>query len=660
MEELKGLEDPNFLDNFNKRIEMATRDAAQNEDNQISASDGTTSSIFQIDEYIKTHPNSQLHSFVRFNTSEFNFLIDLLKQKMVTHRGMKPQYDLRTRLFLTLLHFSTNCRLQILSETTQIPITTLHRIIKSIVTEGFPVFVAEFIPQTSIPESKTKFQNYPGAVGALDSTTIPHYRPLSINEQRKTFDGKNHLNGFKLQVLVNPDGFAIHCATAPASVHDKRLFDNSGLATLLTTVQGKEVVTQKVLADRGYVGIEQTLPNSLIMQRGDSEEVKSYNAPIAQDRSIVEMWNGRFKKWLVMAEGYRGDRSYLEQIVLGLAALTNFDIRNRPLSLQELPAPQEVKQVVPKTTPTKEKKQKQPHSYNEKLFSKPETHYRSQYNLQVSRKYMGIVNQGSTCHLNVALQLLFSIPIVHSVVQKCANLQMQPSTIIRDMFAIMKGKNAFPGSSILTYTLTTELNSGKDDEPWLKPRSADDSLIDLFSMLVTNAHGIQDDARLSHSLDDNFGASLIKKDGKQSTFWLFMIRVNCDILSCIDELKQEGTKAHFNNFLFFNICRTNAAQTFPIQKELNFSSLSGEENDKFILHAIIAIRYEVPHYSIFKFINNNWYLINDKHCFLVPDDDISCLQGGTTEQCESLWQRLNNERWVSSLLFYARNGEKLF
>ena len=92
MEELKGLEDPNFLDNFNKRIEMATRDAAQNEDNQISASDGTTSSIFQIDEYIKTHPNSQLHSFVRFNTSEFNFLIDLLKQKMVTHRGMKPQY----------------------------------------------------------------------------------------------------------------------------------------------------------------------------------------------------------------------------------------------------------------------------------------------------------------------------------------------------------------------------------------------------------------------------------------------------------------------------------------------------------------------------------------------------------------------------------------
>ena len=145
-------------------------------------------------------------------------------------------------------------------------------------------------------DCSTRFVNFHDAECAIDSTAIRFFIPKEEIEQKKTADMKNKVNGQKLQAAVNPRGIAIHINTDhPRSIHDKRLYDVSGLPVFLTVTRGKQKIILPVLADRGYISIESYHKSAIAQQRGSEEETINRNNDIAVDRQIVERHYGRFK-----------------------------------------------------------------------------------------------------------------------------------------------------------------------------------------------------------------------------------------------------------------------------------------------------------------------------------------------------------------------------
>ena len=94
----------------------------------------------------------------------------------------------------------------------------------------------------------------------------------------------------------------------------------------------------------------------------------------------------------------------------------------------------------------------------------------------------------------------------------------------------------------------------------------------------------------------------------------------------------------------------------PIEYSLDLSSLSEQDSCQYDLAAIVAYNNMPRHYVIYKLNQGQWYLINDSFCYTVPYEIINCLSGGTDDECNDLWLRTNNEKWVSSLLLYVKKG----
>ena len=81
--------------------------------------------------------------------------------------------------------------------------STLQRIVSRITKVFFPIFAKKFIPSQFVP-CRLEFENYPEAVAAVDSTTIPFYNPGNYDEKKKSWDGNvvaetRSLNGVVLR-----------------------------------------------------------------------------------------------------------------------------------------------------------------------------------------------------------------------------------------------------------------------------------------------------------------------------------------------------------------------------------------------------------------------------------------------------------------------------
>ena len=210
--------------------------------------------------------------------------------------------------------------------------STLQRIISRITKVFFPIFAKKFIPSQFVP-CRLEFENYPEAVAAVDSTTIPFYNPGNYDEKKKSWDGKNHINGIKLQLAVNPAGIAIHInCEYIAGTHDKKIFDLSHISEFLTIKRGKRDMQLPILADRGYTGIQSYHVTAIVQKQGTDSEIIKENGDIAHDRVIVENYIGRLKQyWGVCSEGFRGERANLQLIIPALVGLTNYLIDQNPL-----------------------------------------------------------------------------------------------------------------------------------------------------------------------------------------------------------------------------------------------------------------------------------------------------------------------------------------
>ena len=658
-----SFEDEEFINQIKEQRHIASlEDTLVNKYEDEKIKHNKNKENFDITKYCEEHQSWEISTYISLNWGELNELSNILEAELPSHRGNHSPIDIKTQLFLTLCYFSTNMTLDRLSKLTKIPITTIERIQSRIVDEGFPIFTKKFIPQTYIPESTLKFKNYPSAVAAIDSTTIPHNKPLKFEEQKLTYDHKNAINGLKVQALVNPDGQAFHITIEPhASVHDKKIFDNSQVSKLLTQVNGKEVEVKKILADKGYQGITQSLPNAEVMQKGKDNEIEQKNNSIAADRQIVERWNNRFKTyWLVLTQGWRGDRTNLPNIVKGLAAITNYLINLHPLTCQDDVTEEQILKMIEeekltiKTSKTSvcktNLKQYQKLNENRLYIKKPED--TNDYTLVPSIHYIGIANQGQTCHLNCALQLLYSIPPIQNLVKKCAQKDLEPCKSLNNIFQILRGKKAYRAYAAKTEQLTSKFSN---ENEWLHQRGVNESLIELLDLIEENLKTIKE------SIMPLIGFESRERRTNQllhSRQLIFKIS-DRNIIGCLQNNIKEDTKIVFKDYFFVLISRNGTSdEEIPLELELDCNQLSDCQNDKFILRAVVAIINNY-HYITFKFVNDSVYVINDCFCYQCSLEEALCLKGGKKEECDLLWSKMNNLKWVSSYLLYARENARI-
>ena len=671
----KGLSDEEFLQEIqNKREEAAIISAVQNKIETEEMEDKVQPKRrpkpdFNIESYIQSHPNFEITSYIKFNFAELIELADLVSTKLHGWRGMHSSFTIPTQLFIALLYFSSNITIEKISPRLQIPKSSFHRVIKLVVSKYFPIFENEFLPQKLIPTEKD-FSNYPSAAGALDTTTVPHYTPLRKSQQKLCYDYKHKKNGVKIQLLVNADGIAVHCDIEPnASIHDKRMFDNSDVKHLLIEKNGFEIETKKILVDKGYTGIDKELPKAMIMQKG--EENKEINETIAQDRQIIERYNGRLKKlWNITSTGCRLDRSNIPDVMSGLVALTNFDIKHHPLNDDDLINPELTKKVesikidieqnhtVTKSTKkdtTKVEKHKG-HLYTtsplDSLAAKKTRSQNPGYSLRHTSQFIGIHNQGLTCHINATLQVLFSFADFQRIIKNNASNNLQPSLAIHNIFLILNNRKVYKSYAAKTEELTNVLK----DPQWLQMQPFDHTFITILDKIRENSLTRSEDPSKLYQI--NFIDKVTNKEHIERQ----IIYKNQDksIKNSLLKTIKSNSKIGTNKMIFVAVSRDQDLKLeIPIENKLDFSDIANNESPKkYELKIIVA--YNGSHYIIFKEVKAVWFVINDAYCYSIEKELIEGLKGGDSIECINLQKRLNGVKWVSCYLIYVAEGEELY
>ena len=431
---------------------------------------------FDLEDWMSKHPKVTYQGLCNFTSEELDELVYIIE----TTKG---------ELFITFTMHSANATVEFAARLFSIAPSTFHDIVQKVVHLYYPIFIQTFIPK-SIPSCGKEFKNFPYAVGAVDSTTIPFYCPSNKKEKLASWDAKNHTNGIKLQALVNPAGRAIHLnADYNAAVHDKKLFDVSGIVDFITVKRGKMTKSLPILADKGYAGIDKYLPDALIMKKG--EENKEHNDALASDRQIVERYVGRMKmSWNILFNGFRGERNEtMKTIILGLASLTNFLIDKHPLTKED-DLEIENNEIAEQIKTIENKKIKFPRTnhnptrlkVSDMLPKKPRTIL-----APASNQFVGIQNQGFTCHLNATLQFLFSIPELVQIVERGCDSGISPLCEIGEMFNLMSNAQNAENYAVTIFKLTNAISAG-----FLLPRDLFDTLTDMITFIDANIKAFPD------------------------------------------------------------------------------------------------------------------------------------------------------------------------
>ena len=612
-------------------------------------------STFCLDKFLEIHPTMTYESFTNFSSEELDELVHVINEKLGTsHRGKKIKCSTKGCLFLTLSYYSSYMPLTNLAEIAGIKVPTLERIIKKVTNTYFPIFISKFIPK-SIPTCHTLFKNYPSAVGAIDSSTIKFYIPPTKQMQHDTWDGKNRINWIKLQALVNPAGIAIHiCTDYLAGTHDKRIYDLSEVTSFVTVKRGVENVPLPVLADKGYIGIEKYHTTAIVQQKGHDEETIKRNNFIAMDRQIVERFFGRFKtSWGAMADGFRGDRDTIPLIIKGLVALTNYNINLHPLNKDD-GVPDDFQIETKENTSADTYLSPENGSAGIVLangLTKKDTS--AHYRLNSTYKYIGIQNQGATCHINAVLEVMFMIkPLVNLVSE--ARYRSSFSRELSLIFDAMKSSQ--DNSTPKKYAITTKLLTKQIGLKWIAMQDS----VDTYEFFMKKISQSLSSTKKEYINEIFSTKCIVKHKVTQKSYtenWLvFSLYIQFDdVLIALETQRAAMEMFYPPPILVIQICRAvEKAETNQFQKRyafpltLDISSISNNDNNKYELFSIIA--YASLHMITFNKINDQWYVFDDENVYQCNEDMIQFLYGGVDNN--PLWDLTSGIKWVAKMLFY--------
>jgi hypothetical protein len=234
--------------------------------------------------------------------------------------GRRPKLDVVGALRLCLCWLRRNMTFEELGEDFGIGTTTAWEY-----AHGMAEFLAEAIgcPVESLEDQIA------GKVCLVDGTLIP---TCNWRHRCDLHSGHRKRYGVNVQIVCDLYGRLNACTHAfPGSWHDKRCFDEAGLATILAGCGG-------LVADSGYQGIDGVIPIKGKSGRKLTDEEHRFNAQVASIRFVVEQAIAHMKNWRITTTRYRGHLDRINNVILtvvGLQAL-NDQLSDRSLSLTRL------------------------------------------------------------------------------------------------------------------------------------------------------------------------------------------------------------------------------------------------------------------------------------------------------------------------------------
>jgi len=146
--------------------------------------------------------------------------------------------------------------------------------------------------------------------------------------QKVWYSFKKRMWAIKYQVLVSVvSGRILDVSPSfPGKVHDKKMWDE------WMEQFDHDFTHEKVLADKGYIGVPECLCPVKKPVGGElTEDEKLFNKVIGSVRVIVEQVIGRIKRFSILKHRYRGERSEHETIFRLCAKLANLSMQFSPV-----------------------------------------------------------------------------------------------------------------------------------------------------------------------------------------------------------------------------------------------------------------------------------------------------------------------------------------
>jgi len=310
---------------------------------------------FSFDKFIEKQGEQNIHHIIGLDFNDFNCLFRFLKSSLMKiGRGRKTLGE-KEKLFVFLSWVSTGISFSKLSALLNISKSAIHRIAQDVTRRIKAKLVSKFIPISGDEArgylTNRNFQNYPSAIGAIDSTIIRIRKPTDNIEQKKFYSGKHKTHCVKIQCIVNSDGICIHYSGLyPGKKHDIKIFEQSKAHDFFEFQKRLSngvfnLIRPQLLADSGYQGSHRFYPEIIIPVKKTpghdlTNDEKKHNSELSQDRIIVENFFGRMKSLFgITYQEFRGEFNFLNDIIPIVISLTNYHIHRHPLrkanSIQE-------------------------------------------------------------------------------------------------------------------------------------------------------------------------------------------------------------------------------------------------------------------------------------------------------------------------------------
>ncbi|ETP32118.1 hypothetical protein F442_19125 [Phytophthora nicotianae P10297] len=295
-----------------------------------------------------------------FTPCELNVLWSIVRLHVTRYwnvgRGRRSQFAGKDVLFMTLAAFKhggtwdMNAHVFLIKTPTFIKtITSFCRVLAQRVYDEWVRGKAVETNMRWLVTSGNTFSHYPCALNATDVTFQQANRPAgNMTEVMPYYSAKHKLYGLKVEVSVNPKGFAINCSqhergnTPDISIFRNNMEFHSSMRVKSET--GSQIPDEgplreefsrewAVLTDKGYQGLEAHL-RCIHPTKGSNlpPEVQRRNENISSDRDLVENFFGRLcSLWRIVADKYRWSEDLYDDIFQVCVGLTNFHIESNPL-----------------------------------------------------------------------------------------------------------------------------------------------------------------------------------------------------------------------------------------------------------------------------------------------------------------------------------------
>lgn len=239
--------------------------------------------------------------------------------------GVKPKLSLEDQILVTLQYWREYRTYFHIANDWQVSESTICRTIKKV--ENVLIKSEKF----RLAGKKSLWQEQPPALIAVDVTESKVERPK--HHQKHFYSGKKKHHALKAQLVVDLTNLKVICtAYGNGKQHDFALFKASGVRFHEQT-QG--------LADKGYQGLQNLHPNSLLPIKKPkngtlSKEDKQFNRQLARQRITIEHVNRRLKIFKILALPYRNRRRRFGLRCTLIAAIHNFEV-SLPASISSSP-----------------------------------------------------------------------------------------------------------------------------------------------------------------------------------------------------------------------------------------------------------------------------------------------------------------------------------